>query len=286
MGTLYTIRSGGTAHPEDSFLQELTDLIASSGVKDLSASGAHLKVVQRAAGANMSVDVSTGRAFVTCPSGNTYPVRHTGSATNNAITANSSGQGRIDAVVVYIDLAASPTSTSDNVAKFMVVAGTPAGSPTAPSDATIQAAVGASNGFLRLANVTVANGESSITNAKITDMRTRYKLKAQIIPSDAVDASTTTYDVSQSNYITHLLGASGRNLAVIGDDVGVPFTIKWVQPSAGGPYTIGSWWANIDWFGGSAITLSTAANAADAATFIKKANGHYDAFIVGVGGLI
>lgn len=281
MGTLYTIRSSASAMPEESFLQELTDIVAASGVKNLSTTG-HLKVVQRGAGANLSVDFQTGNAFIMCPnSGNTYPVRHTGSVTNQAVTSNNSGQTRIDAAVVYIDLAVDATGNpGDNVAKFKIVAGT-AGSGSAPSDSDIQTSVGANNGFLRCANITVANGAAQILNANITDTRTRFKLRSQIVYGTASDAATTTYDVSDANFITHVLGGN-RTCAVIGDDVGVPFTIRFVQPPAGGPYTP-TLWSNIDWQGDS-LTFSTTANAADTVAFVKKSNGHYDAYIMGIGG--
>jgi hypothetical protein len=174
MGTLYTTRSGATAMTEDQFLQDLTDLLRSGGVKDLGSDN-HFKVVPRSAGgANMSVDVGMGRAFVLGTGTNAYPVRHTGSVTNKTVTNNSSGSARKDAVVLYIDTAASPTATADNVAKFMVVAGTPAGSPVAPDDAAIQSAVGASNPFLRLADLTVSNGETTIDSGDITDRRVGF----------------------------------------------------------------------------------------------------------------
>lgn len=47
----------------------------------------------------------------------------------------------------------------------------PDASPVAPSTSVIQTAVGSANPFIRLANVTVASGATSITNANITDVR-------------------------------------------------------------------------------------------------------------------
>ena len=87
------------------------------------------------------------------------------------IAANASGNPRIDAIVAYIDLSA-PSNTTDNpaVLKFMSVAGTPAGSPSAPSGATIQAAVGASNPYYILADVAVANNFTTITTGNITNL--------------------------------------------------------------------------------------------------------------------
>jgi hypothetical protein len=177
---IFTMRTGATAHPEDTVMQPFTDLIRAGGVKDLNTTDNHLKVVQRAAGANMSVDIGTGRGFIKGTSTNAYPVRNT-TAINVAVTSNSSGNPRKDAVVLYIDLAASPDSTASNVVKSAVVAGTPAASPSAPIDATIQTAVGASNPFLRLADITVANGETTIDTVDITDMRIGFSLSSAAI---------------------------------------------------------------------------------------------------------
>ena len=185
---IYTLRTGATAHPEDSVLQPYTDSIDTGGVLDLSAD-AHLKVVQRGAGANMSVDISIGRGAIK-GSANAYPVRNT-TAINAVIGSNTSGNPRKDAIVLYIDLAESPTTTADDVVKTAVVAGTPAASPTSPSNSDIQTAVGASNPFLRLADVTVAHNASSITNANITDTRVEFKINFDNLPYIDEDTMAT-----------------------------------------------------------------------------------------------
>jgi len=94
------------------------------------------------------------------------------------ITANASGNPRIDALVAYVDLSVVSSASNNNPSalKFMDVNGTPAGSPVSPSDAAVQAAVGAGNPFYRLADIAVANGFTSIVNANITDKRTRFLL--------------------------------------------------------------------------------------------------------------
>lgn len=185
---IYTLRTGATAHPEDSVLQPFTDLIDTGGVLDLSGSN-HLKVVERGAGANMSVDISAGRGVIK-GTGNAYPVRNT-TAINAVISNNTSGNPRKDAIVLYIDLAESPTTTADDVVKTAVVAGTPAASPSAPSDGTIQSAVGGSNPFIRLANVTVANNETAINTGDIEDTRVETKINFENLPYVDEDAMTS-----------------------------------------------------------------------------------------------
>ena len=113
-------------------LQMLTEQILTGGVSDLSSDN-NFKVTEKGAGADMSVDVAGGEAFVRKTASSVYPVRST--ATENVLIAsNASGNPRIDAIVLYVDLGASANSDSSNVATLIRVAGTPAASPTAPSD--------------------------------------------------------------------------------------------------------------------------------------------------------
>lgn len=173
MGVLYTLRAGATAHPEDSVLQFITDLIASSGVVNLA--GNHFKAEAQAS-PDMTVKINIGNAYIKGSSGNAYPVRLDSSSSNVTITSNASGNPRIDAIVLYIDKSAGPNTDASNVAKLIVVAGTPAASPVVPTDGEIQTAIGASNPFLRLADVTVSSGASSITNGNIADKRVTFTL--------------------------------------------------------------------------------------------------------------
>lgn len=274
--TIYTLRSGGTAHPENTVLQMLTEQITVGGVSDLSSDN-NFKVTQKGAGADMSVDVAAGEAFVTKVGANTYPAKST--ATENVLVAsNSSGNPRIDAIVLYIDLAASANSDSSNVAKLTRVQGTPAASPSAPSDSDIATAVGSSNPFLRLANVTVANGAASIVDANISDQRRRYKTRHTIHEGTASDGATTTYDVSKNNYIHHTLGGN-RTLAVTGDSKGDSFIIELIQDGTGNRTV--TWWSNIDWADGLAPVLSTTANRCDVFGFVKLDSGRYRGFVLG-----
>jgi len=272
--SILTLRSGGTAHPEDSVLQLITDLLEVQGVKDLSSDN-HFKVTEKSGTPNMSVDVAAGRAFV-METANSYPVRNTATY-NIVVTSNASGNSRIDSVVLYIDLAASPTAISDNVAKMVVVAGTPSGSPSAPDDTAIGTAIGASNPYMVLANVTVASGATSIVNANISDQRKQYVKKGGLVSADTTYASTTTFDVSRYNY-RYVTLTGNPTLAVTGDQTDKIFFIKLIQDGTGGRTV--TWWSNIDWYGGTPI-LTTTANRADEFCFTKKSNGRYDGRVVG-----
>ena len=91
-----------------------------------------------------------------------------------AISANSSGETRIDLICVKLDTGISPNEYGSNIATLVVVVGTPgAGVPATPND------------HLKLAEVTVANGETEIDNANITDSRAQlaimvFLLKLQV----------------------------------------------------------------------------------------------------------
>lgn len=134
-----------------------------------------LAVSQRGAGANMSVDIAIGDAIIP-RSDNTYGHPAWNDAVYNlAINTADASNPRRDIVVMYIDYNQAPsTAVSNNtngVVKIAVVAGTPAGSPSDPSGATIQSAVGSGNPYIRLARVRVAAGTTTISNSVIDDLR-------------------------------------------------------------------------------------------------------------------
>ena len=91
-------------------------------------------------------------------------------------TAPASGS-RIDAVVSYIDTtSADPeaeTPGTPEYVKTIVVSGTAASSPSAPTDAQIVSALpaGASAKYYRWCDVRVAQGATTITNSNITDRK-------------------------------------------------------------------------------------------------------------------
>lgn len=172
MSKKVSIRSGATALTEEQVAHLDLDIIYNTGILDFLSD--HWEVSEHNP-QGMTLDIAIGRGFFVKTT-MVYEA-YTDAVENVTIGANNSGNPRVDAVVIYIDLGASADATASNVLKTMVVAGTPAGSPSAPDDTAIQTAVGAGNPFLRLANVAVANGASSITNTNITDMRSAVMFK-------------------------------------------------------------------------------------------------------------
>jgi len=196
-----TMRSGGTAHPEEimNFLASRL-IVGLGGVYDISGSS---MLVEESDTPAMTVKVNTGQGFVKkVASEMGYPARVYSSAESVTITANSSGNSRIDAIVAYVDLTATPTATITNVLKLVAVAGTPAPSPVAPDSTAIEASVGASNPYIVLANVTVANGAVSILDANITDKREACQFELNQFLSDGqaenyqIDATASSDDLT------------------------------------------------------------------------------------------
>ena len=125
---------------------------------------------------NNTVLIGTGRAYVPTSDGSMMYSTHMDATQNVTISPNSSGNARIDSIVLYLDLSVSVDASADNVAKFYDVQGTPGASPVAPTSAQILTAIGSSNPYIVLANIAVANGFISINSGNITDQRAYAKI--------------------------------------------------------------------------------------------------------------
>lgn len=167
---LQTMRAGaGTQHPQEimNFFGSFLTLLG--GVKDVNSTDFY---VEAQGTPDMTVKVNMGNALIpTSDKKMAYPVRLYSAVYDQAVASNGSGNPRKDAIILYIDISATPNAAIDNVAKITRVQGTPAASPVAPTDGEIASAIGASNPFIRLADVTVASGATSITNSDIVDTR-------------------------------------------------------------------------------------------------------------------
>jgi hypothetical protein len=192
----FTIRSGAPLHPEDTVLQHLTDMVIKGGVINPETD---LLTVEPAGG-GLNVDTGTGLAFIK-KNANAYPVRVTTSETV-PVDANSSGNPRIDSLVIYLDLAVIPdplNSQGEDVLFYSVVAGTPDASPVAPNNSQIEAAIGASNPYLAISNIAVANGATGISNANITQVAPRVFMQTPRPVYTATYVSTLALDFTNGN---------------------------------------------------------------------------------------
>lgn len=142
------------------------------------AANGDMNVRQNHLGANMSVDVLTGWALIeTTRLSQTFKIFVQNlTLTNLVIAANSSGANRIDAIIARVSKTADPNLGGTNVATIEVVLGS---GVSALSDGDITTAISGDD-FIRLANITVANGASSIVNGNIADTRSAISNRSTI----------------------------------------------------------------------------------------------------------
>lgn len=190
---VFTINSS-TAQYNDDELQFLDSLVHTEGVfgdPDTGVMG--LQVSERGA-PDMNVEVAIGNAFIEVViSGRTLKAVLKNTATETiAIAANVSGTDRVDAIIARIDVDTEPDILKTNIGTIERVNGT---SATALTDGAITTAVG-SDGWIRLADVTVIDSETAIENADITDTRVKVSTTAAVKIEDASNPSLTEDDTT------------------------------------------------------------------------------------------
>lgn len=85
------------------------------------------------------------------------------------ITANASGNPRIDLIAIKVDDAVTPGILGVDAVSLIAIAGTPAASPSAPATP---------DNHLPLYQVAVANGASVISTSDLTDVRPQFTVRA------------------------------------------------------------------------------------------------------------
>ena len=120
-------------------------------------------VAQRAAGANFSVDIAAGLQFIVGDDITSQGVYHAwNDAVVNVVVPAAPGSGtRVHRVVTQVRDKLSNGAYSTYDAQFQLLADTGGGTPAEPNSAA------------SLALVSVAAGDLSVVNAKITDVRAR-----------------------------------------------------------------------------------------------------------------
>lgn len=148
------------SHPAENDRLGIYGMVSTQGV---SAGTNDLKVVAASPTA-MSVSVGAGWAWILGTTTSTQGMYHTynDAAVSLSVTAANPSLPRIDIVCLTVRDAAYAGVNNDCI--LQIVAGTAAASPTAPATPATS---------LVLAQIAVAAGATQITNANITDTRTR-----------------------------------------------------------------------------------------------------------------
>ena len=192
------------SHPAEDVRQGFRSLMAYTGVVASTSSGAastiaDLKVSQRGAGANMSVDVANGRCAILGTEGTyqgVYLCDNRG--TTNLTIGAAAASARIDRIVARVQ--DSSYSGATNAWALSVVAGTPSAVPVAPT---------APSNSITLALVAVSAGATSIVNANITDSRPYAATlgatqRTNAAPSSAIGASLSGHSAyNEADYGTY-----------------------------------------------------------------------------------
>lgn len=174
------------------------DILFTEGVMRVSVG--ELRVTQRGAGANNSVDIAAGRACITgddtADQGN-YLVRNTATV-NLAATAAPVSNSRIDLVCLRVNDPASGGPIGDD-AQFIYVTGAAAVSPTPPAVPT---------SAIALAQVLRTVGDTAVVNANITDVRGQ----SLTILSNTLTTAGDLFSFDGSNATRIGLGSNGLPL--------------------------------------------------------------------------
>jgi hypothetical protein len=163
------------------------------------AASTHLAVSQRAAGANMSVDIAPGQAWVEIDTGTRNGYGHviSDAIANVAVTASNATNPRIDQVVIQWNETSIPTGSGD-VPTPVVLAGTATAGAQVnnPTGANYRAgAATLGNDRLLLADLLIPATSTTVTTANIVDRR----------PSAVAPGSFNAY---RSAAVTPAIGAT------------------------------------------------------------------------------
>lgn len=165
-------------------------------------------VSQRGAGANMSVDVAAGLALIEITNTNVAHGRTDKTwfeetvTTNVSVTTADPTNPRKDRVVLRIDVSTDPDVSASNIAVIENIAGTPAGSPSAPAEPS---------NAITLAIIDIPASDTTISTGQITDSRTYVTMDTAVL-ADVIRAANLVSTTS------------GKGASLVGvEDVGTYF---------------------------------------------------------------
>lgn len=170
----------------------------------------------------------------------TFPVSNLSTQPVQAsVTTANSANPRIDAVVIYIDTnvaALQTVANNENRTKAVVVPGTPATNPSAPTPSQIKAKIGASNPYEVIAEIRVNAGATTILDSVITDRRNPATLadgrinRAEMFKNGVIGSDALGNDIVLPRHINSpsllVFSADGANQSVSGN---ILVQAGWVQ---------------------------------------------------------
>lgn len=170
----------------------------------------------------------------------TFPVSNLSTQPVQAsVTTANSANPRIDAVVIYIDTnvaASQAVANNENRTKAVVVPGTPATNPSAPTPSQIKAKIGASNPYEVIAEIRVNAGATTILDSVITDRRNPATLadgrinRAEMFKNGVIGSDALGNDIVLPRHLNSpsllVFSADGANQNVSGN---ILVQAGWVQ---------------------------------------------------------
>ena len=158
------------------------------------------------AGTGMLVNISTGAGLIS----DTIARRIGTDAVETATVPTASASfNRIDTVLAYIDTSVTPstgvTDNTNDILKFVVVAGTAASTPVAPTGAAIISAIGAGKPYMVLYDVLVPQNATNTSGMTFTDRRvlpTSQSIADAIVTAAKIATSAVTTAKVATNAIT------------------------------------------------------------------------------------
>jgi len=163
----------------------LQDLIMTSGYFATQAGVRTFDVAENAV-PNMGVQIKAGKILVPfSKGGQDWKIICETTGESLVTPANALGTNRVDAVIVKIDIVSDPNTLKTNIVTAQYITGTGA---VALSDGAINTIIGAGYTFVRLANITVPNGATSVTNSMIAQLLSKISFSpACDINPDAIN---------------------------------------------------------------------------------------------------
>ena len=170
----------------------------------------------------------------------TFPVSNLSTQPVQAsVTTANSANPRIDAVVIYIDTnvtASQAVANNENRTKAVVVPGTPATNPSAPTPSQIKAKIGASNPYEVIAEIRVNAGTTTILDSVITDRRNPATLadgrinRAEMFKNGVIGSDVLGNDIVLPRHLNSpsllTFSADGANQSISGN---ILVQTGWVQ---------------------------------------------------------